>query len=108
MRAIQKFQKGDNKLEKLEPGEKDFKTKLYDPIFTPHAEYSTNISFPSGRDCHWNDHFQYHHHQHSPGSRQNPHSVVFFCLHDCLFFFASRCCIVTTTIVYSTTTMQFD
>ena len=33
MRAIRKFQKGDNKLEKLEPGEKDFKTKLYDPIF---------------------------------------------------------------------------
>ena len=38
MRAIRKFQKGDKKLEKAEPGEnKDFKTKLYDPIFTPHA-----------------------------------------------------------------------
>jgi hypothetical protein len=38
MRAIRKFQKGDNKLEKAEPGEKDFKTNLYDPIFSPHAQ----------------------------------------------------------------------
>jgi hypothetical protein len=38
MRAIGKFQNGDKKLEKAEPGERDFKTKLYDPIFTPHTQ----------------------------------------------------------------------
>jgi hypothetical protein len=37
-RIIRKFQKGDKKLEKAEPGEKDDKTLLYDPIFTPHAQ----------------------------------------------------------------------
>jgi hypothetical protein len=37
-RIIRKFQKGDKKMEKAEPGEKDDKTLLYDPIFTPHAQ----------------------------------------------------------------------
>jgi hypothetical protein len=37
-RIIHKFQKGDKKFEKAEPGEKDDKTLLYDPIFTPHTQ----------------------------------------------------------------------
>lgn len=37
-RVIRKFQKGDKKLEKAEPGENDVKTKLYSPIFTPHGQ----------------------------------------------------------------------
>lgn len=42
VRAIRKFQKGNMKLEKAEPGEKDLKTKLYDPIFTPHSQVCTS------------------------------------------------------------------
>jgi hypothetical protein len=37
-RIIRKFQKGNKKLEKAEPGENDVKTALYSPIFTPHAQ----------------------------------------------------------------------
>lgn len=37
-RIVRKFQKGDKKLEKAEPGESDVKTALYSPIFTPHAQ----------------------------------------------------------------------
>jgi len=37
-RIVRKFQKGNKKLEKAEPGENDVKTALYSPIFTPHAQ----------------------------------------------------------------------
>jgi len=38
MRIIRKFQKGNKKLERAEPGEKDVVTRLYSPIFTPHKQ----------------------------------------------------------------------
>lgn len=37
-RIIRKFQKGDKQLSKAEPGEKRLKTRLYSPLFTPHAQ----------------------------------------------------------------------
>lgn len=37
-RIIRKFQKGDKKFERAEPGENDVKTRLYSPIFTPHKQ----------------------------------------------------------------------
>jgi hypothetical protein len=40
IRMIRKFQKGDKRMNKAEPGERDLKTKLYDPIFTPHSQVS--------------------------------------------------------------------
>jgi hypothetical protein len=38
VRIIHKFQKGDKKLEKAEPGHNSTKTSLYSPIFTPHTQ----------------------------------------------------------------------
>jgi hypothetical protein len=38
LRIIHKFQKGDKKLEKSEPGDSSGKTSLYSPVFTPHAQ----------------------------------------------------------------------
>jgi hypothetical protein len=40
IRMIRKFQKGDKRMSKAEPGERDLKTKLYDPVFTPHSQVS--------------------------------------------------------------------
>ena len=37
-RIIRKFQKGNKKLEKAEPGENNNKTALYSPLWTPHAQ----------------------------------------------------------------------
>jgi hypothetical protein len=37
-RVIRKFQKGNKKMEKAEPGENRVKTKLYSPQFTPHNQ----------------------------------------------------------------------
>ena len=37
-RVLRRFQKGNKKLEKAEPGVNDVKTRLYSPIFTPHAQ----------------------------------------------------------------------
>ena len=40
-RIIRKYSKGNKKLERAEPGENHIKTKLYDPIFTPHKQVSS-------------------------------------------------------------------
>lgn len=37
-RMVRKFQKADKKLDRAEPGENDFKTRLYSPIYTPHKQ----------------------------------------------------------------------
>lgn len=38
IRVIRKFQKGDKKLDKAEPGDNTVKTRLYSPVFTPHGQ----------------------------------------------------------------------
>ena len=37
-RIVRKYSKANKKLERAEPGERNLKTKLYDPIFTPHNQ----------------------------------------------------------------------
>jgi hypothetical protein len=37
-RIVRKFQKGDKKFERAEPGEGDVPTRLYSPMFTPHKQ----------------------------------------------------------------------
>jgi hypothetical protein len=37
-RIIRKFQKGDKKMERAEPGDNEVQTRLYSPVFTPHKQ----------------------------------------------------------------------
>jgi hypothetical protein len=48
LKILHKFSKGDKKLDMAEPGETESRTRLYDPIFTPHKQVSAtdaNLAF---------------------------------------------------------------